>query len=309
MKSPGPLIRAGTPHPARWLRDLAVAVPFVVPYLVLFVFFKLGPLAVNILASLTQLDITGIGNFIGLGNFVKLASDTLFWKALGNTFYYLALVGPINIVGGFLLALLLNQPLRGRIATRTVVFMPYIIMVTVVGMIWRWILDTRFGILNYYLSMLGIPAIPWLTSSAISMIAIVIASVWWTIGYNTVIFLAALQDIPKELLDAAAIDGAGPLRKVINVVIPGVKSAVYFVVLTTVIYSMQVFGQVYTMTGGGPNYSTVTVVHYLYIQGFRTFHLGYAASIGFVLFVTVIILSVLINAAFSERRQKIGVTK
>jgi ABC-type sugar transport system permease subunit len=228
----------------------------------------------------------------------------LFWKALANTFYYLALVGPVNIVGGFLLSLLLNQPLRGRIVARTVVFMPYIIMVTVVGMVWRWILDTRFGILNYYLSFIGISSVSWLTSSSLSMIAIVIASVWWTIGYNTVIFLAALQDIPKEILDASAIDGAGPLRKLISIVIPSVKSAVYFVVLTTVIYSMQVFGQVYTMTGGGPDYSTVTVVHYLYIQGFRTFHLGYAATIGFVLFATIIILSGSINMAFNERKIK-----
>ena len=302
MRFPVSNVRVGGLFRRKWLRDLAVAVPFLVPYLALFLAFKLGPLVLNFLASLTQLDITGMGKLIGLKNFVRLASDTTFWKALGNTFYYVVLVGPVNVVGGFLLALLLNQPLKGRTVARTVVFMPYIIMVTVVGMIWRWILDTRFGILNYYLSLIGVPSISWLTSSSVAMVSIAIASVWWTIGYNTVIFLAALQDIPRELLDAAAIDGAGPGRKVISIIIPGVRAALYFVVLTTVIYSMQVFGQVYTMTGGGPAFSTVTVVHYLYIEGFREFHMGYSAAIGFVLFLTVVVLSVVIFAAFRERK-------
>ena len=280
------------------------AVLFLLPYFLLFLSLKIGPLLVNFWMSLQELDIIGKGEFNGLQNFKTQIEDRLFWRSLSNTFNYLLLVGPVNVVGGFLLALLLNQKLKGRIITRTVVFMPYIIMVTVVGAIWRWLLDGRFGLLNYYLQKIGLQSVPWLSSSTTAMIGIAMASVWWTIGYNTVIYLAALQDIPEDILNASEIDGAGPMRKLFAIIVPSVKGASSFVVLTTVIYSMQVFGQVYTMTQGGPQYSTVTLVHYLYVKGFREFNLGYSSSLGVALFFVILILTGLVYLTFSERRAK-----
>jgi ABC-type sugar transport system permease subunit len=277
---------------------------FLLPYFILFISLKIGPLLVNFWMSLQELDIIGKGVFNNFGNYKALFKDRLFWRSLNNTFYYLALVGPVNVVGGFLLAMLLNQKLKGRIITRTVVFMPYVIMVTVVGAIWRWLLDGRFGLLNYYLQKIGLGSVPWLSSSSTAMIGIAMASIWWTIGYNTVVYLAALQDIPTDILNAADIDGAGPLRKLIAIIIPSVKGATAFVVLTTVIYSMQVFGQVYTMTSGGPQYSTVTLVHYLYVKGFREFNLGYSSTLGVVLFFVILALSALVYTSFAERKAK-----
>lgn len=273
------------------IRILESPLWFLLPYLALFCFFKLGPIVANFVVSSYELDIVGEGTFVGLKNYLNLLRDKLFWVSLKNTLYYLSLVGPVNVVGGLLLALLLNQPLRGRVIARTAVFMPYVIMVTVVGVLWRWILESRFGILNYYLGFLGIKPIPWLTSPSTAMIGIFIASVWWTIGYNTVIFLAGLQDVPRELIEASQIDGAGPLKRLTSVILPCLRPTTFFVVLTTIIYSLQVFGQVYTMTGGGPRYATLTVVQYLYITGFRLFKLGYSATIGTVLFAVILAIS------------------
>jgi len=289
---------------SRGWRQAMWAALFLLPYFILFISLKIGPLVVNFWMSLQELDIIGKGVFNNFGNYKVLFKDRLFWRSLNNTFYYLVLVGPVNVAGGFLLAMLLNQKLKGRIITRTVVFMPYVIMVTVVGAIWRWLLDGRFGLLNYYLQKIGLESVPWLSSSSTAMIGIAMASVWWTIGYNTVIYLAALQDIPKDILNAADIDGAGPLRKLFAIIIPSVKGATAFVVLTTVIYSMQVFGQVYTMTSGGPQYSTVTLVHYLYVKGFREFNLGYSSTLGVVLFFVILVLSALVYTTFGERKAK-----
>ena len=288
----------------RGSRQALWAALFLLPYFVLFISLKIGPLLVNFWMSLQELDIIGQGVFNGFQNYRALTGNRLFWRSLNNTFYYLVLVGPVNVIGGFLLALLLNQKLKGRIVTRTVVFMPYVIMVTVVGAIWRWLLDGRFGLLNYYLEKIGLQSVPWLSSSSTAMIGIAMASIWWTIGYNTVIYLAALQDIPEDILHAADIDGAGPLRKLISIIVPSVKGASSFVILTTVIYSMQVFGQVYTMTSGGPQYSTVTLVHYLYVKGFREFNLGYSSSLGVVLFFVILLLSGLVYMMFRERKAK-----
>jgi len=265
---------------------------YLAPYFALFFIFKLGPIISNFFVSLYELDIVGSGKFVGVHNYSRLVADKLFWIALKNTFYYLALVGPINVIGGFFIALLLNKPLRGRGLARAVVFMPYIIMVTVVGALWRWILEGNFGILNHYLQMLlKIEPIYWLTSSSTAMLGVVMASVWWTIGYNTVIFLAGLQDVPRELMEAAEIDGAGPVRRLLNVIIPCLRSTTFFVALTTIIYSLQVFGQVYTMTGGGPRYSTLVLVQHLYITGFRLFKLGYSSTISVVLFMVIFLIS------------------
>ena len=133
------------------------------------------------------------------------------------------------------------------------------------------------------------------------MLGIAMASIWWTIGYNTVIYLAALQDVPRDLIEAASIDGANRFQRLFNIIIPYVKNTTFFVVLTTVIYSMQVFGQVYVMTSGGPNYSTLTFVQYLYIKAFREFKLGYAAAIGVILFLIILVLSAIIYAIFLDR--------
>jgi len=262
--------------------------------------FKILPIFANFYYSLRDIEVQTSGIFVGLKNYRMLVNDPLFYKVLKNTFTYLLYVGPVNIVFGFLLALLLNQKLKGTTFSRAVIFVPYIFMTTLVGIAFRWILDGNSGLLNHYLSYLGIEPVYWLTKSSTAMLGIAIASIWWTIGYNTVIYLAALQGVPREYLEAASIDGANKVKRLFKIIIPCVKNTTFFVVLTTVIYSIQVFGQVYVMTSGGPNYSTLTFVQYLYIKAFREFKLGYAAAIGVVLFLIILAMSIAIFWLFGD---------
>ena len=274
---------------------------FVAPYFILLFIFKVLPIFANFYYSFREIEVQTSGVFIGLQNYRDLFEDPLFYKVLRNTFTYLLYVGPVNIIFGFLLALLLNQKLKGTTFSRAVIFVPYILMTTLVGITFRYILDGNNGIFNHFLSFFGIEPIYWLTRQNTAMLGIAMASIWWTIGYNTVIYLAALQDVPRDLIEAASIDGANRFQRLFNIIIPYVKNTTFFVVLTTVIYSMQVFGQVYVMTSGGPNYSTLTFVQYLYIKAFREFKLGYAAAIGVILFLIILALSAVIYAIFLDR--------
>lgn len=285
------------------IKKIGILILFLAPYFTLLFIFKILPIFANFYYSFREIEVQTAGTFIGLENYKDLFGDPLFYKVLKNTFTYLLYVGPINIIFGFLLALLLNQKLKGTTFSRAVIFVPYILMTTLVGITFRYILDGNNGILNHYLSLLGIKPIFWLTKTSTAMLGIAVASIWWTIGYNTVIYLAALQDVPRDLIEAASIDGANRFQRLIKIIIPYVKNTTFFVVLTTVIYSMQVFGQVYVMTSGGPNYSTLTFVQYLYIKAFREFKLGYAATIGVVLFVIILLLSVVIYGVFLDREE------
>lgn len=284
------------------LKNIGILILFLAPFFTLLFVFKILPIFANFYYSFREIEVQTTGTFIGWKNYQLLFEDPLFLKCMKNTFTYLLYVGPANIVGGFLLALLLNQKLKGTTFSRTVIFLPYILMTTLVGITFRWILDGNSGLLNHYLSYLGIEPIYWLTKTNTAMLGIALASIWWTIGYNTVIYLAAIQDVPRDLIEAASIDGASRIQRLFNIIIPCVKNTTFFVVLTTVIYSMQVFGQVYVMTSGGPNYSTLTFVQYLYIKAFREFKLGYAATIGVILFLIILAMSAVIYWLFRERR-------
>jgi len=284
------------------LKNIGILILFLAPFFTLLFVFKILPIFANFYYSFREIEVQTTGTFIGWKNYQLLFEDPLFLKCVKNTFTYLLYVGPVNIVGGFLLALLLNQKLKGTTFSRTVIFLPYILMTTLVGITFRWILDGNSGLLNHYLSYLGIEPIYWLTKTNTAMLGIALASIWWTIGYNTVIYLAAIQDVPRDLIEAASIDGASRFQRLFNIIIPCVKNTTFFVVLTTVIYSMQVFGQVYVMTSGGPNYSTLTFVQYLYIKAFREFKLGYAATIGVILFLIILVMSAVIYWLFRERR-------
>lgn len=280
---------------------------FLGPFFIMLLVFKIIPIFANVVYSFQNVTISSAGDFAGLANWKKLMNDQLFWKATKNTFTYLLYVGPINIVFGFLFALLLNQKLKGRIVVRGLIFFPYVLMTVVVGVIWRWILDGGdSGILNYYMSFLGFNRIYWLTNEKTAMMGIAIASIWWTIGYNTVIYLAALQDVPKDVIEASYLDGASAFKRVTKIYIPLVKGSTFFVVLTTVIYSMQMFGQVYVMTNGGPNYSTLTLVQYLYIKAFKEAKLGYASTVGVALFIMLVIMSAIIFWMFRDKGDASG---
>jgi len=266
---------------------------FLTPFLLVFLPFFLLPALFSAVVSLTNWKIVGTPSFVGLQNYARLIKDPLFITALRNTLFYTAVIVPTMAILGLGLALLLNQPLRGRIITRLVVFASYVIMVSVVGIIWRWILDpTGAGILNYYLGLFGIPAQPWLAAPETAMLSIILATMWWTAGYNMVMYLAGLQDIPAELREAVRMDGANAWQEFWHLVLPSLRPVTFFVVVMSIAKSFQVFGQIWVMTQGGPSNSTLTIVNYLYVVGFTWYEMGYAAAIAYALFALLLVVTI-----------------
>lgn len=267
---------------------------FLAPYLIIFLAFFLLPALWSALLSVTDWKIVGTPHFVGLRNYARLLSDPLFFTSLKNTVIYTAVIVPLMAVVGLGLALLLNQPLRGRVLTRTVVFASYVVMVSVVGIIWRWVLDpTGAGIVNYYLGKLNVAPQPWLAAPETAMLSIIIATMWWTAGYNMVMYLAGLQDIPVSLREAVRIDGASAWQEFRHLTLPMLKPVTFFVVVMSIAKSFQVFGQIYVMTQGGPSNSTLTIVNYLYVVGFTWFEMGYAAAIAYALFALLLFITVI----------------
>jgi multiple sugar transport system permease protein len=220
--------------------------------------------------------------------------------ALWNTLLFLAMAGPLLVIVALALALFLNQPYRGRTLGRIVVFAPYVFMSTVVAVIWDWIYDTNFGILN---TLIGV-RIPWLTSEQLALGSIVIATVWWTVGYNTILFLAGLQDIPQDLYEAGRIDGAGSWGLFRRITLPLLAPTMFTIIMLTIINSFQVFDLVYVMTAGGPGTATLTLVQYLYVTSFQFYRLGYGAAIGYLLFAILVIFAVLQFRSFRQGYQQ-----
>ena len=267
---------------------------YVAPYLVVCLAFFLVPALWSAAMSLTDWKIVGTPRWVWLRNYARLFQDPLFFTALRNTTVYTLTIVPLMAGLGLGLALLLNQPLRGRVVARTVVFSAYVVMVSVVGIVWRWMLDpTGAGIVNHYLARLGIAPLPWLAAPETAMLSIVIATVWWTAGYNMVMYLAGLQEIPGELREAVRIDGANAWREFWHLTLPMLRPVTFFVVVVSLARSFQVFGQVYVMTQGGPSNSTLTIVNYLYVVGFTWFEMGYASAIAYALFALLLVVTLL----------------
>ena len=258
---------------------------FLLPYLVIFVLFRLGPTVAGVLVSFTSWKVVGDPSWVGTGNYQALFGDPLFATALGNTFVFLLMAAPATVVLGLLLALLLNRPLYGRALARTVIFAPYAVMFTVAGIIWNWMYDTNFGLVNQALGAIGLGRVPWLSSEQYALMAIAIIMVWWLTGYAMVLFLAGLQDIPRELHEAAMVDGATGAQQFRYVTLPLLAPTTLVVVMLVVINVFQIFDLVYVMTNGGPGTSTLTLVHYMYVSAFAQLKLGYGAAIAVVVFV------------------------
>ncbi|TCL64252.1 carbohydrate ABC transporter membrane protein 1 (CUT1 family) [Hydrogenispora ethanolica] len=260
-----------------------VALFFLLPYLIVFIMFRLGPSIAGILVSFTKWDIIGNPQFIGFKNFWYLFQDQNFHIALKNTFLFLLLTAPPLVLFSLLFAVLLNQGMKGKNLVRTIVFSPYVIMPAVIGIIWNWLYDNNFGIINYYLRFIGLRPIEWLTSENWALFAVSIVTVWSLVGYNMILYLAGLQGIDNGLYEAARIDGANGFQMFIKLTVPMLAPVTSMIVTLTLINTVQIFDQIYVMTSGGPGTATLTLVQYMYGQAFQNFTLGYGSSIGFVI--------------------------
>lgn len=264
---------------------------FILPFLVFFVLFRLGPSLAGLGIAFTNWQAVRPPQFVGLANFQAMLRDPLFGAAFTNTIFFVAITVPALIITSLGLAIFLNRAIRGRSIGRLAVFMPYVVMSTVVGVVWTWILDKDFGLMNAYLNIFGIQDVPWLVSENTAMFGIIITTVWWTVGYNVVLFLAGLQDIPGELYEAARIDGARAWAQFRSVTLPMLAPTTFLVIMLTVINSFQVFDQVYVMTGGGPGTSTLTLVQYIYTTSFQFQKFGYGSAIAMILFVLLVLVA------------------
>jgi len=284
---------------------------FLAPYLVLFGGFVIFPVFLGFWISLHRWDYTLPGKpFVGLENYQALFDpDSLvydnFWRSMQATGIFTVFSVPLLLVIPLIIALVMNKKFPGRNLFRAVYFAPYVLGVAVIAVLWRYLLDANIGLVNYYLGLIGLPdRTAWLTSIPEAWVALVGVTVWWTLGYNSVIYLAALQDIPAELYEAAEVDGANGWQRFWNVTVPGLRPVLAFVTMITIIASANMFGQSYLMTRGGPGRETRTAIYQIAETGLRNFQMGSAAAMSYVLTLALMVLSVVVFWLFRERKAR-----
>lgn len=284
---------------------------FLAPYLLLFLGFVLLPIGLGLWISLHDWDFTLPGKpFVGLDNYVALFdSDSVqfnqFWNAMQATGIFVLFSVPLLLVVPLAVAMVMNQRFLGRNVFRSIFFAPYVLGVAVVGVLWRFLLDANIGAVNALMGSIGLPGnTPWLSSVPEAWVALVGVTVWWTLGFNAVIFLAGLQDVPGELYEAARVDGAGGWGRFRHVTLPSLRPVTMFVTMVTIIASANMFGQAYIMTNGAPGQETRTAIYYITETGLRDFQMGSAAAASWLLTLAMMLLSVVVFALFRERETK-----
>jgi multiple sugar transport system permease protein len=273
---------------------------FISPWIIGFLLFTAGPILASLLISLHSWSLLSTPEWVGLENYTRIVSeDGLFATSLWNTLYYVAFSVPLGISVALALALLLNRPMRGMGVFRTLFFLPSVTNIVAVSVLWIWVFNPEFGLLNSLLRIVGVDGILWLQSEQWAKPAFVVMSLWG-LGGSVIIFLAALQGIPRELYEAASLDGAGSVRRFLHITIPMISPALFFSLVIGIIGSFQVFAQAYVMTGsaqpgseGGPNNATLFIVLYLYKKAFQEFRMGYAAALAWLLFFIILVFTIL----------------
>ena len=280
---------------------------FVAPALAIIGVFFFAPVAAAFALSLTDFDIYALADlrnlrFVGLGNYGELLANPLFWQAVGNTLYFVILGVPLSICASLGAALLLESRLaRFKAFFRTALFAPVVTTLVATAVIWRYLLHTRYGLIDAALGAVGMAPIDWLGDPRWAMPAIVLFAVWKNFGYNMIIFLAGLQTIPEDLYEAARIDGASAARRLWHVTLPSLAPVILLVSLLTFAGYLQLFAEPYVMTQGGPARSTVSVLYFMYEQGFKWWNLGMASAVAFLLFALMLAVS-LVQLAVARRR-------
>ena len=281
------------------MRGQRVAWWFVAPALAVIVVFFFLPVGAALLMSLTDFDIYALADirnlrFVGLGNYILLVQTPLFWQAFGNTLYFVIVGVPLSIGVSLGTALLLNSKLaRLKPLFRTALFAPVVTTLVAVAVIWRYLFNTRYGLLNYALSGVGFSPIDWLGDPHWAMPAIIVFAVWKNFGYNMIILLAGLQNIPEELYEAARLDGASAWQQLRYVTLPMLSPILLLVSILTIAGYFQLFAEPYVMTQGGPLQSTVSVLYFMYEEGFKWWNLGSASAVAFVLFLVIFAITAL----------------
>jgi multiple sugar transport system permease protein len=282
-------------------RNLKIGLLFISPWIIGFSAFVLYPFIATAWYSLCSYNIFKPPKLVGLLNFVYLLNDRVFWISLYNTFYYAFFAIPAGFIVSLGLALLLNSRIKGLSVYRVIFYLPSLIPIVALSILWLWIFNGEYGILNHFLSIIGVEKPPnWLTSPNYAKLAFVLMSLW-TLGPSIIIYLAALQDVPKALTEAAEIDGARWYHKIRHIIIPVISPSILFNVVTGLIYAFQIMAAPYMMTRGGPGKSTTFYMLYLYQKSFEDFRMGYASAMALILFIIILGLTLLVFKISSKK--------
>jgi multiple sugar transport system permease protein len=265
---------------------------FIAPNLVSILVFVAGPVLAGLVLSFMEWDLLSTPIWVGLDNYIKMfTKDNLFWKSLWNSIYYSILTIPVGIGISLILAILVNRDMPGINFFKSALFLPVVSAITAIALVWKWLYNPEFGIFNYILELLGLPPLDWLNDPRLAMPSIALMSIWKNMGYNMVILLAGLKGIPRQLYEASAIDGASGWTTFRYITVPLLTPVLFFVFVTSTIGSLQVFGEVYVMTEGGPANATMVYNYLLYQNAFVWFKMGYASALGYFLFLLILLLT------------------
>ncbi len=319
-----------SPSASSKLKEAGIGFLYLLPALLVLAAFRILPILLSVRVSLYDWGMAGAREFVGLGNYLAVLQDPVFWKSLLNTGWYMVFTVPIQLFLALFIAVLLNQHIRGLGAYRTIYYLPVVTSIVAVSIVWKWILHPDRGLLNYILSWVNAGGLRWLQDPrglfqlifgdtqnrlplalrgpSIAMCSLIIMGVWKGLGYNIVIFLAGLQNIPKTFYEAARIDGAGRFRVFKSITWPLISPTTYLVLIMSSIVAFETFAQVWIMTGppaGGPLSTTKVVMYYFYENSFELWRLGYGASIAFFAFLIILGLTI-IQRLVLERRVHYG---
>lgn len=266
---------------------------FLLPQYLGLLCFVLGPVVVTLFLSFSEWNLVAPPRWIGLQNYQVSFQTDVFWQTWRNTIYYVIATVAGSIVFSLALALALNEKLRGITLYRGIYFLPVVTSAVAVSMVWRWLYNPEFGLFNAVLTTIGLPTLPWLNSLKWAMPSVIIMSIWQTVGYNMVIFLAGLQGIADQFYEAAEMDGATAWQKFRHITLPLLSPTTFFILITATIGAFQAFNQIYIMTNGGPANATRVILLHIYILAFRLFKIGEASAVSWVLFLILFILTLI----------------
>ncbi|MFC2478906.1 MAG: carbohydrate ABC transporter permease [Treponema socranskii subsp. buccale] len=279
--------------------DLKDGILFCLPFMIVFALFLLFPMLFGLFIGFFDWDILSTRTWTGFGNYVKLFKDATFYSSLGHTLVFVLVSTPLLLVTGFLMALLVTSRSPLKDAAENIFFLPYILSITVIGTLWAWLLQKNYGIVNQFIKLFGGEPVGWLTDTKYAMTSIIATTVWWTAGFNMILFSAGIKQISSEIYDAVKIDGANYVQTVFHITLPLVRPTTALCLILQIIASFNIFGQVYVMTGGGPHGSTRVLVQYIYETGFKYFKMGYSSAMAYVLFFIILIISLFQYKAIS----------
>lgn len=273
-------------------RQEQTALLFLLPLMIPMTIYWIIPSIQSLYFSMTNYSVVMKTSWVGLDNFKRILEDRMFWKSMWNSLYFTVGSIPLVILGGLVLALLVNAKIRFRNFFRVVFYLPLVTSTIALSMVWLWLFDPTLGLLNAMLTGVGLPKQLWLQSTTQAMPSIILMSVWGSVGGTMLIYLAGLQGVPDSLYEAARVDGANEWQLLRFVTLPILAPVTLYVLVTTIISSFQIFGPIYAMTNGGPAFATTTVVHQIYINGFRYFSMGYASAQSWAVFLVLLGLSI-----------------